>query len=483
MAQEYAECLLENKFHENCPGCKVDQMKRLRRGFPFSELVTVWLIVLSTALPVSSLFPFLYFMIGDFNIAKKEEDIGFYAGFVGCSLMLGRTLTSVVWGIVADRYGRKRVILIGTASVVIFNTLFGLSVNYWMAIITRFCLGCFNGLLGPIKAYAVETFRDEYQGLALSAVSTAWGIGLIIGPAMGGFLAQPAKQYPSLFSEESVFGKFPYFLPCLAISCFALLVTIISLRIPETLHNHKIDDDAPSPDESCDASKLLSHDPESHKATERNERPSLLKNWPLISSIIVYCIFSLHDMAYTEIFSLWANSPRKYGGLGYSSADVGSVLAISGFGLLIFQLSLYSYAERLLGPTMVTRISGSLALVLLSTYPLIAKLSGLALTLALNCASVAKNVLATSAITGLFILQNRAVRQDQRGAANGIAMTAMSLFKAIGPAAAGIIYSWSEKRLDAAFLPGTQMVFFILNVVLALGVVMTFKPFLAQTQH
>lgn len=207
MAEEYAECLLENKFHENCPGCKVDQMKRLRRGFPFSELLTVWLIVLCTALPISSLFPFLYFMIGDFNIAKKEEDIGFYAGFVGCSFMLGRTLTSVICGIVADRYGRKPVILIGTASVVIFNTLFGLSVNFWMAIITRFCLGSFNGLLGPIKAYAMETFRDEYQGLALSAVSTAWGIGLIIGPAMGGFLAQPAKQYPSLFSEESVFGK------------------------------------------------------------------------------------------------------------------------------------------------------------------------------------------------------------------------------------------------------------------------------------
>ena len=40
------------------------------------------------------------------------------------------------------------------------------------------------------QAYAIEIFRDEYQGLALSAVSTAWGIGLIIGPAMGGFLAQ-----------------------------------------------------------------------------------------------------------------------------------------------------------------------------------------------------------------------------------------------------------------------------------------------------
>lgn len=34
---------------------------------------------------------------------------------------------------------------------VIFNTLFGLSTNYWMAITTRFLLGSLNGLLGPVK--------------------------------------------------------------------------------------------------------------------------------------------------------------------------------------------------------------------------------------------------------------------------------------------------------------------------------------------
>ncbi|XP_010492151.1 PREDICTED: protein ZINC INDUCED FACILITATOR-LIKE 1-like [Camelina sativa] len=474
--EEYTECLLESKYHEGCPGCKVDQMKRLRRGFPFSELFSVWIIVLCTTLPISSLFPFLYFMIDDFDIAKKEEDIGFYAGFVGCSFMLGRALTSVICGILSDRYGRKPVILIGTSSVVIFNTLFGLSLNFWMAIITRFCLGCFNGLLGgPIKAYAVETFRDEYQSLALSAVSTAWGIGLIIGPAIGGFLAQPAKQYPSLFSQDSIFGKFPYCLPCFAISIFAFLVTVISLWMPETLHNHKSDED-----ESFDAVK---DDPESKKVAERNEKKSLWKNWPLMSSIIVYCIFSLHNMAYTEIFSLWANSPRKFGGLAYSTAEVGSVLAVSGVGLLIFQLSLYSYAERNLGPVVVTRICGILSVVVLSTYPLIAKLSGVALTVALYSASVAKNVLSTSTITGTFILQNRAVGQDQRGAANGISMTAMSICKAIGPGAAGVIFSWSEKRQDASFLPGTQMVFFILNVVLALGVLWTFKPFLGERQQ
>lgn len=50
--------------------------------------------------------------------------------FVGCSFMLGRALTSVIWGLVADRYGRKPVILIGTASVLVilhfvsFHSLF-----------------------------------------------------------------------------------------------------------------------------------------------------------------------------------------------------------------------------------------------------------------------------------------------------------------------------------------------------------------------
>jgi len=209
-------------------------------------------------------------------------------------------------------------------------------------------------------------------------------------------------------------------------------------------------------------------------------KESLLKNWPLMSSIIVYCVFSLHDMAYTEIFSLWAVSPRSHGGLSYSTKDVGEVLAVSGLGLLIFQLSLYPYVERLLGSIMVVRIGGVVSIPLLASYPFMALLSGLSLSLVVNCASVVKNVLSVSIITALFLLQNTAVEQHQRGAANGIAMTAMSLFKAAGPAGGGVIFSWAQKRQDAAFFPGDQMVFFVLNVVEAIGVLMTFKPFLTR---
>ncbi|KAJ0753575.1 putative MFS transporter superfamily [Helianthus annuus] len=75
------------------------------------------------------------------------------------------------------------------------------------------------------------------------------------------------------------------------------------------------------------------------------------------------------------------------------------------------------------------------------------------------------------------MLQNKFVDQHQRGAANGLAMTLQSIASAIGPSCGGTLLSWSLKRQNAAFLPGAQMIFFILNVIEGLGVLSTFKPF------
>ncbi|RZC87347.1 hypothetical protein C5167_041399 [Papaver somniferum] len=43
--------------------------------------------------------------------------------------------------------------------------------------------------------------------------------------------------------------------------------------------------------------------------------------------------------------------------------------------------------------------------------------------------------------------------QHQRGAANGISMTWMSLFKAFGPYGGGALFSWGQSRKNASFLP------------------------------
>ncbi|XP_035822096.1 protein ZINC INDUCED FACILITATOR-LIKE 1-like [Zea mays] len=95
----------------------------------------------------------------------------------------------------ADKNGRKPGIVISILSVIVFNTLFGLSTTYWMAIVTRGLLGLLCGILGPIKAYASEVCRKEHQALGISLVTSSRAIALVIGPAIGGFLAQDSGSH------------------------------------------------------------------------------------------------------------------------------------------------------------------------------------------------------------------------------------------------------------------------------------------------
>ncbi|CAD6231860.1 unnamed protein product [Miscanthus lutarioriparius] len=404
-------------------------------------------------------------MIRDLKVAKEEQDIGFYAGFVGATYFLGRTISAVPWGMFADKYGRKPCIVISILSVIVFNTLFGLSTTYWMAIVTRGLLGLLCGILGPIKAYASEVSRKEHQALGISFVTSSRAIALVIGPSIGGFLAQPARKYPKIFSEESIFGRFPYFLPCLVISVLAVGSCIACIWLPETLHFHD--------DDKVEAIEELESQVGDSKSTE-----NLLKNWQLMSAIIIFSIFSLHDTAYLEIFSLWAVSSRKFQGLSFTSQDVGTVFAFSGLSVLVYQLTIYPFLSKF-GPIKTFRPAAILSILLLTTYPFMSNLHGLELKILINMASVLKNVFAATITIACNILQNTAVTQKQRGAANGISVTMMSTFKAVAPAVAGIIFSWAQKHISGLFLPGNQILFLTINMVSIVGLVLTFKPFLS----
>ncbi|OQU86706.1 hypothetical protein SORBI_3003G131800 [Sorghum bicolor] len=406
-------------------------------------------------------------MIRDLKIAKQEQDIGFYAGFVGATYFVARTFSSVPWGIFADKYGRKPCIVISILSVIVFNTLFGLSTSYWMAIVTRGLLGLLCGILGPIKAYATEVCRKEHQALGISLVTSSRAIALVIGPAIGGFLAQPAEKYPNIFPKESIFGRFPYFLPCFVISILATGSCIACIWLPETLHFHNdqkvkaIDElEAEVGDSNLEGGKV--------KESSDTSTKNLLKNWQLMSAVIIYCIFCLHDTAYLETFSLWAVSSKKFRGLSLTSQDVGIVLAVSGLGVLVYQLVLYPFIAKSFGPIRPLRPAAVLSVLLLTTYPFMANLDGMELKTLINIASLLKNIFST---------------QEQRGVANGISVTLMSLFKGVAPAAAGILFSWAQKHTTGLFLPGDQILFLIINMVAIIGLILTFKPFFSMSMR
>ncbi|CAO2203223.1 unnamed protein product [Urochloa humidicola] len=464
------------RWQERCPGCRQERKVQATHRIPYREFVYIWIACLCATLPIQSLFPYLYFMIRDLKIAKQEQDIGFYAGFVGATYFLARTFSSVPWGIFADKYGRKPCIVISILSVIVFNTLFGLSTSYWMAIVTRGLLGLLCGILGPIKAYATEVCRKEHQALGISLVTSSRAIALVIGPAIGGFLAQPAEKYPNLFSKESIFGRFPYFLPSFVISILAAGSCIACIWLPETLHFH--DDEKVEAIDALEA-QVTDSKLEGGKAKEDSDTSTknLMRNWPLMSAVILYCIFCLHDTAYLETFSLWAVSSRKFRGLSLTSQDVGTVLAVSGVGVLVYQLAVYPFVVKYFGAIRPLRPAAVLSILLLVTYPFMANLQETELKILINIASLLKNVFSATITTACNILQNTAVTQEQRGVANGISVTLMSLFKGVAPAAAGILFSWAQKHMTGLFLPGDQILFLMINMVSVIGLLLTFKPF------
>ncbi|EEE51608.1 hypothetical protein OsJ_32873 [Oryza sativa Japonica Group] len=337
------------QYHEGCPACAVERSKAVNPGIPYMRFFHIWIIILVSCLPISSLFPFLYFMIRDLHVAKRVEDIGFYAGFVAY-------------------YNRA------------------------------------------LQAYAVEVCRPEHQSIGLSLVSTSWAIGLIVGPAIGGYLAQ------------------------------------------ETLHKHATERNG-----DCKIGSLSTHLVDSEEFVKQHTGPakdkSLFKNWPLMSSIVLFCIVSFDDMAYTEIFSLWSESDKQFGGLNFSSEDVGQVLAITGASILIYQTFIYPHIVKVLGIINTSRVAVILSMAILCSYPPMTYLSRPWLSIVVNIASMLKNNFVVTINTCSFILQNNSVPQHQRATANGLATTLMSFFKAFAPAGAGILFSWAQKRQHAFFFP------------------------------
>lgn len=128
-------------------------------------------------------------------------------------------------------------IVIGQVCVILCGIAFGFTFSFEWAVAVRMLSGVMNGIVGTAKASASEVCPEHLQGRAMSYITTSWGVGLIVGPALGGILSEPATKIPSLFPPDGLFAQFPFLLPMLAVSVLTFLAMICTIvYLPETLH-------------------------------------------------------------------------------------------------------------------------------------------------------------------------------------------------------------------------------------------------------
>ncbi|RKO89967.1 major facilitator superfamily domain-containing protein, partial [Blyttiomyces helicus] len=166
------------------------------------------------------LLPFVTFMLNDFGIPELE--LGFYSGYMVAAFMAGQFLLSYFWGYLSDVCGRRPILLVGLTGSSLTCLAFGFAPSFGVALVLRFASGAINGIqrfkifLMSCKpsSYLYEITDETNQGKGFSLLGMNRALGLIAGPAVGGFLCLPAQKYPYLFPPGSFFDCYPYALPC-----------------------------------------------------------------------------------------------------------------------------------------------------------------------------------------------------------------------------------------------------------------------------
>lgn len=153
------------------------------------NLAVLWLGTFIAGMGFSEIMPFLSLYVDDLGTFTKGE-LTLYSGVTYAVTFLVIALVSPLWGRLADRKGRKLMLLRSSAGMAVVIGLMGFVGNIWQLIALRFLQGLFAGYIPNASALiAAETPREK-SGNALGILTTGYVSGNLIGPVLGGIMAQ-----------------------------------------------------------------------------------------------------------------------------------------------------------------------------------------------------------------------------------------------------------------------------------------------------
>ncbi|KAJ3314542.1 hypothetical protein HDV04_006081 [Boothiomyces sp. JEL0838] len=359
-----------------------------------------------------------------------------------------------------------------------------------MAIVLRLINGSVNGIVGVCKTYLSEITDSTNQAKGFAFLGVMRGLGMIVGPIVGGFLCLPAEKYPQIFPKGSLFDMFPYALPCVVGWGIAMIGTLVGFFVLEETNQAAIASNKRAFFYTWfinrqEAAPLL-QDQVDDSTTEIDAEPRL-SIWQLACmprvyySFILYTLTSFIYIQYDELFALWSRLPVSEGGLNFSSSDQGAAFAIGGFMLFFYQIFLFAPIEKALGCLKTFQTGLLLSLPAFIILPLIGKygmlhegrVEYLMWTLVGVC-NILRTVGGVQAFTSTFIMVSNSVTSNYRGEINGSAQSLGSIGRMLGPIFAGTLFTWSlESNLPYPF--DYHFVFNLLAVIVFLGYLISLR--------
>lgn len=247
---------------------------------------------------------------------------GSVAGYMVAAFAITQLLVSPIAGRMVDRFGRKIMIVIGLFIFGLSEFLFGLGKSVEMLFLSRMLGGVSAAFIMPaITAFIADITTMAQRPKALGFMSAAISTGFIVGPGIGGFLAEIGTRVP--FFAAGILGT------------LAGILSILFLKEPVRAS----DDTDAAPSISGSFKRLLS---------------------PLyfIAFVLIF-VLSFGLAAFESLFSLFVD--HKF---GFTPADIAIIITGSGIVGAIAQLALFNLLTQKMGEIQLIRYSLALSAVL-----------------------------------------------------------------------------------------------------------------------
>ncbi len=382
-------------------------------------LAFILLIAFLDIMAMSIVIPVLPELIK--QMTGSSEAAGWWNG-VFVALWAGMQLvSSPIIGSLSDRYGRRPVLLLSIAGLGLDFMLMALAPSLWWLAVARMISGVTSSSFTTTFAYMADITAPEDRARGFGLIGAAFSGGFIIGPALGGLLAEISLHAP-FWAAAGL---------CALTFVYGLFV------VPESLSPDKRMAFSWRRASPFGALRLLGSQP---------DLPRL--------SMVNFLLFFAHHV-FSVAFVLYAGDR-----FGWSSLEIGLLLAMAGALDMAVQGVAVGPVVSRLGDrrTMILGLlGGAIALILM----------GLSRTPELFIAATVLNATWGLAMPTIQSLMTRHVSESQQGQLQGANNSVASIAGVISPLVFGAVYATSSG--PDALLPGIGTAFVLAGLILAAG--------------
>ncbi len=163
------------------------------------RLLNVGLIVLIDMLGFAIIIPLLTFYAASFGATE------FQTGLLVSSYALMQMISAPILGRLSDRFGRRPVFLISIFGTFLGLLILGFANSLWMLFASRLLSGLTAGNISVAQAYIADITDEKNRARGMGMFGAAFGIGFILGPAIGGMLSVYGFAVPAFVAAALAF--------------------------------------------------------------------------------------------------------------------------------------------------------------------------------------------------------------------------------------------------------------------------------------